>query len=269
MIKTFKFGFFSAWKNRELINQLIKREISLRYSGSYLGIIWSFLNPLALLGVYTFIFGSVFQARWGAGNGQQGNYTVLLFVGMLIHNLFSECINKSSTIILANSNYVKKVIFPLEILTWTIIGAALFHFLTGVFVLIILQTLLKEPLYWTMVLLPTIIIPFIILLAGLSWFLSALGVYFRDVSQLVGMLTTIMMFMSPVFYSISSVPERFRPYMQANPLTIVIEQSRKILIYGQMPDMSSIGLLTLISSITFTLGLWFFNKTKNGFSDVL
>ncbi|WP_325437920.1 ABC transporter permease [Pseudomonas nitroreducens] len=269
MIRTLASGTESFWKNRELIWQLSRREISLRYSGSFLGIIWSFVNPLAMLMVYSFVFGTVFKARWGAVTTDSQNYTVLLFVGMLCHGLFAECLGKSATLVVSNSNYVKKVIFPLDILPWTIIGAALFHFLTGLIVLCGLQLVLTGQLSWTLVYLPLIIVPFILILAGLSWLVAALGVFFRDITQLVGMITAIMMFLSPVFYSIQSIPEQFRSYMLANPLTLVIEQSRQVLIYGKAPDWHTLAVISLIGITSAAAGLWFFNKTRRGFSDVL
>ncbi|QJP07255.1 ABC transporter permease [Pseudomonas multiresinivorans] len=269
MIRTLIFGIQSFRKNHELIWQLSRREISLRYSGSFLGIIWSFINPLAMLMVYSFVFGTVFKARWGAVATDSHNYTVLLFVGMLFHGLFAECLAKSTTLIVGNSNYVKKVIFPLDILPWTVIGAALFHFLTGLIVLSGLQLFLTHELNWTVVYLPMILIPFILFLVGLSWLVSALGVYFRDINQVVGMVTAIMMFLSPVFYSIESIPEKFRPYMLANPLTLVIEQGRQLLIYGSAPTLEATLTISAIGLLSALLGLWFFNKTRRGFSDVL
>lgn len=269
MIKTLTSGTKSFWKNRELIWQLSRREISLRYSGSFLGIIWSFITPLAMLVVYSFVFGTVFKARWGTAATDSQNYTVLLFVGMLCHGLFAECLSKSATLVVSNSNYVKKVIFPLDILPWTIIGAALFHFLTGLIVLCGLQLTLTGQLNWTLAYLPLIILPFILILAGLSWMVAALGVFFRDITQLVGMLTAIMMFLSPVFYSIQSIPDQFRPYMLANPLTLVIEQSRRVLIYGTAPEWHTLAIILLVGIISAGLGLWLFNKTRRGFSDVL
>ncbi|MCG8910864.1 ABC transporter permease [Pseudomonas sp. DP-17] len=269
MIRTLFFGIKSFRKNHELIWQLSRREISLRYSGSFLGIIWSFINPLAMLMVYSFVFGTVFKARWGTVATDSHNYTILLFVGMLCHGLFAECLGKSATLIVGNSNYVKKVIFPLDILPWTVIGAALFHFFTGLIVLSGLQLALTKELSWAIVYLPLVLIPFILFLAGLSWLVSALGVYFRDINQLVGMITAIMMFLSPVFYSIDSIPEKFRPYMLANPLTLVIEQARQILVYGSAPSPDALLNISAIGLLSALLGLWFFNKTRRGFSDVL
>ena len=269
MIRTLASGASSFWKSRELIWQLARREISLRYSGSILGILWSFINPLALLLVYSFVFGTVFKARWGGAETGTQDYTVLLFIGMLFHGLFAECLSKSAPLIVSNSNYVKKVIFPLEILPWTIIGAALFHFATGLIVLCIIQLALTGSLHWTLFYLPLIIAPFVLLLAGLSWFVSALGVFFRDIVQLVGMVVAVMMFLSPVFYSIQAVPEHYRPYMLANPLTLVIEQARQVLVYGLPPDPRILLITMLIGIVTCGLGLWFFNKVRKGFADVL
>ncbi|PUE09146.1 ABC transporter permease [Limnohabitans sp. T6-5] len=269
MIKTFIFGFTSLRKNRELIWQLTSREISQRYSGSFLGILWSFINPLALLLVYSFVFGTVFKARWGSVSPINHDYTLLLFIGMLVHGLFAECVSKSATLIVANSNYVKKVIFPLEILPWTIIGAAVFHFIAGLITFSVIQIALAGSLKWTILYLPLIFVPYILFLVGLSWLVSALGVFFRDIVQLVGMVVAVMMFLSPVFYSIDAVPEAFRSYMLANPLTLVIEQARQVIIYGSPPDFQSVLIITLVGILTYGLGLWFFNKTRKGFGDVL
>lgn len=268
MYRTLIFGASSFWKHRELIRQLVRREIDLRYSGSVLGVVWSFINPLAMLLVYSFVFGSVFGARWG-GATESEDYTVLLFAGMLIHGLFAECLGKASTLIVSNSNYVKKVIFPLEVLVWTTVGAALFHFFTGLIVLLVMQLFLVGALDWTIFFLPMIVLPFVLFLSGLSWAVAALGVFFRDVSQMINMVISIMMFLSPVFYSVESVPERYRQYMLVNPLTLVIEQARAVLVRGELPDWTSVLAIFCTGSVTCVCGLWFFNKTRKGFGDVL
>lgn len=267
MFNAFVFGISSFRKHRDLIRLLVRREIDLRYSGSFLGGVWSFINPLAMLLVYSFVFGSVFGARWGSAGNE--DYTVLLFTGMLFHGFFAECVGKATTVIVSNSNYVKKVIFPLEILVWTIVGAAAFHFLTGLMVLSAIQFFVMGGVKWTILFLPLILFPFALFLAGLSWVIAALGVYFRDMSQIVNMLIAVMMFLSPVFYSVQSVPEIYRGYMQANPLTLVIEQARKVIVYGMPPDWESIAIISCIGLLTCVFGLWFFNKTRKGFGDVL
>ena len=265
MIRTFVFSASSFSKGRELIWLLARREISLRYSGSLLGSVWSFINLLGLLVVYSFVFGMVFKTRWGGVATESQDHTILLFVGMLVHGLFAECLSKAAPLIVANSKYVKKLISPLEILPWTIIGEALFHVATGSVVLCLILLVLTGSQQWTLLYLSLILVPFFLFRAGLSWFVSALGVFFRDIVQLVGMVVAVMIFLSPVFYSIEALPERFRSYMLANPLTLAIEQEWQVLIYGTLPDPQVLLILLLFGG----LGLWFFKKTRNGFCHVL
>ncbi len=262
-------GVRSFLKNRELIWQLSKREVSLRYSGSFLGVIWSFINPLMMLLVYSFVFGTVFGARWHGADGANSNFALLMFIGLLLHGLFAECLLKSTTIILANTNYVKKVIFPLEILPWTVLGSALFHFMAGLVVLLILQVILLGKIEVTIFLLPLVLLPYAIGLMGISWFAAALGVYFRDLTQIGGTISSVMLFLSPIFYSAETIPERYRGYILANPLTAVIEQSRNIIVYGRFPELLPMLYICLVGVVLYALGFLFFNKTRKGFSDVL
>lgn len=263
------FGISSFFKNRELVWQLSKREVSLRYSGSFLGVIWSFINPLMMLIVYSFVFGTVFSARWHGVDGDNSSFALLMFIGLLLHGLFAECLLKSTTLILANTNYVKKVIFPLEILPWTVLGSAMFHFLAGLIVLLILQIILVGRIELTVFLLPIVILPYAIGLMGLSWFAAALGVYFRDLTQIAGTISSVMLFLSPIFYPISTIPEQYRGYILANPLTAVIEQSRNVIVYGKYPELLPMLYICTVAVIFYSLGILFFNKTRKGFGDVL
>ncbi|QNQ41342.1 ABC transporter permease [Brucella intermedia] len=263
------FGIRSFFKNRELIWQLSKREVSLRYSGSFLGVVWSFINPLMMLIVYSFVFGTVFGARWHGIDGDNSNFALLMFIGLLLHGLFAECLLKSTTLIIANTNYVKKVIFPLEILPWTVLGSAIFHFMAGLVVLLILQVILIGRIEVTVCLLPIIVLPYVIGLMGISWFAAALGVYFRDLTQIGGTISSVMLFLSPIFYSVDTIPEQYRGYILMNPLTSVIEQSRNVIVYGKYPEMMPILYICSVSAILYILGILFFNKTRKGFSDVL
>lgn len=263
------FGVRSFFKNRELVWQLSKREVSLRYSGSFLGVIWSFINPLMMLIVYSFVFGTVFGARWHGGDGDNSNFALLMFIGLLLHGLFAECLLRSTTLIVANANYVKKVIFPLEILPWTVLGSALFHFIAGLIVLLILQVILLGKIEPTVFLLPLIVFPYAIGLMGISWFAAALGVYFRDLTQIGGTISSVMLFLSPIFYSTDTIPERYRGYILANPLTSVIEQSRNVIVYGKYPELLPMVYICIVAVVFYALGILFFNKTRKGFSDVL
>lgn len=259
-----------ALQHRQLIMQIVRREITGRYRGSLLGLAWSFLTPLLMLAVYTTFLTVMLQARWG-GDEQSGpgNFTVVLFVGLIVHSMFSECINRAPSLIVQNANYVKKIVFPLEILPWVAVSSALVHAAIGLVALLVVQLAVSGALPWTLAFLPLVIAPFIFVILGFTWFLSALGVFVRDIAQLTGMLTTVMLFMSPIFYSTSSLPERVRPWIALNPLTFIIEQSRNVLIYSAPPDWGGLARYSIAALLTAWVGFWWFQKTRKGFADVL
>jgi lipopolysaccharide transport system permease protein len=261
----------SLWRNRQLIVQMTKREIVGRYKGSAMGLAWSFFNPVFMLVVYTFVFSEIFKSRWGGvgGNDSKTQFAVVLFVGMIVLSLFSEVLNRAPGLILSNVNYVKKVVFPLEILPVIAIGAALFHTFIGLGVLLAAFVLFNGYLHWTVVFIPLVLLPLIIFTAGLAWMLASLGVFLRDVGQTIGILTTVLMFLSPVFYPVTAVPERFRLYIMANPLTFIIEQAREVLIWGHVPNWIGLGSYTLVAAVVAWAGYAWFQKTRKGFADVL
>ncbi|MBF0292258.1 MAG: ABC transporter permease [Nitrospinae bacterium] len=260
----------SLWRNRQLITQLTKRDVVGRYKGSVLGLAWSFFNPVLMLTVYTFVFSVVFKARWNMdGDESKTQFAVTLFVGMIVHGLFAEALNRAPSLALSNVNYIKKVVFPLEILPVISIGAALFHSLVSLAVLLAAFAIFNGYLQWTVVFIPIVLLPLIILTVGLAWILASLGVFLRDVGQTIGIVTTVMMFLSPVFYPVTALPEQFRPFIMANPLTFIIEQARETLIWGRSPDWSGLGIYTLVATAVAWAGYAWFQKTRNGFADVL
>jgi lipopolysaccharide transport system permease protein len=260
----------SLWRNRQLIVQMIKREVIGRYRGSAMGLAWSFFNPIFMLLVYTFVFSEVFKARWSVvGDESKTQFALVLFVGMIVLSLFSEVINRSPGLILSNVNYVKKVIFPIEILPIIAMGAALFHSFISLTVLLTAFALFNSYLHWTVAFIPLVLLPLVILTLGFSWILASLGVFIRDVAQTIGLVTTVLMFLSPVFYPITAVPERFRQIIMANPLTFIIEQAREVLIWGHTPNWVGLGIYTLVAIVVAWLGYAWFQKTRKGFADVL
>jgi lipopolysaccharide transport system permease protein len=261
----------SLWVNRSLIVQLIRREISGRYKGSVIGLAWSVFTPIFMLLVYSFVFSEIFRSRWGQGGSEPGKmqFALILFIGIIILSIFSEVLNRSPTLILTNANYVKKVIFPLEILPIVAMGVAVFHGLVSFFVLMFALLITNNHLHWTAALTPLILLPLIILTTGLAWMLASLGVFLRDVSQTIGSITTVLMFLSPVFYPISAVPEHFRGLLMASPLTFVIEQSRNVLIWGKQPDWVGLAVYFSLSVIVAWIGFAWFQKTRKGFADVI
>lgn len=261
----------SLWYNRQLIVQMTKREVVGRYQGSAMGLAWSFFNPVFMLVVYTFVFSEIFKSRWGeiGDDDSKTQFAVVLFVGMIVLSLFSEVLNRAPGLILANVNYVKKVVFPIEILPVIAMGAALFHTLISLGVLLVAFTLFNGYLHWTAIFIPLVLLPLVIITLGLAWMLASLGVFLRDVGQTIGLITTVLMFLSPVFYPVTAVPERFRPFIMANPLTFIIEQAREVLIWGHFPNWLGLGIYTLAATFVAWIGYAWFQKTRKGFADIL
>jgi lipopolysaccharide transport system permease protein len=260
----------SLWRNRGLIVALDTREVIGRYRGSVMGIAWSFFNPLLMLAIYTFVFSVVFKARWGVGGEEsKTDFAILLFVGMIVHGLFAECINRAPALILSNVNYVKKVVFPLEILPWVAFGSALFHTAISVGVLLLAQLILSHQIPWTAILFPFVLLPLVLIAMGFAWFLAAFGVFVRDVGQVTGMFTTVLLFLSPVFYPLSNLPVKYQGWLQLNPLAFIIEEGRKVLVFGQLPSMGHWGVMMAAAVLVAWAGFAWFQKTRKGFADVL
>ena len=259
----------SIYRNRRLIVDLIKREVVGRYKGSTLGLLWSFFNPVLMLAVYTFLFSVVFKARWLGGSDSKVEFALILFSGLLMFNLFSEVLNRAPGLILNNANYVKKVIFPLEILPVVTLGAAAFHMLVSLAVWLIFFLVFISVPSWTALQVILIFVPLVLMTLGLAWLLASLGVYLRDVGQVIGLVTTVLMFLSPVFYPVAALPEKFRAIMYLNPLTYIIEDTRNVMIWGKSLDWFHWGSLTALSALIAWLGFAWFQKTRKGFADVL
>ena len=260
----------SLWRNRHLIVQMTRREVVGRYKGSALGLAWSFLTPILMLAVYTFVFSVVFKARWGTdGDESKTQFALVLFVGMIVHGLFAEVLNRAPGLILSNVNYVKKVVFPLDVLPVIAIGAALFHASISLAVLLIAFALFNGYLHWTIIFVPVVLLPLVILTLGVAWIFASLGVFLRDVGQTVGIITTVMLFLAPIFYPVTALPEEVRPLIMANPLTFIIEEARGVVILGRMPEWTGLGIYTLAATAVAWAGFAWFQKTRKGFADVL
>ena len=260
----------SLRQNRQLILQMTKREVLGRYRGSVMGLAWSFFNPVLMLIVYTFVFSTAFKARWAVrGDETKTQFALVLFVGLIVYGLFAEVLNRAPGLILGNVNYVKKVIFPLEILPVISLGTALFHSFISLLVLLAAFALFSGYLHWTALFAPVVFFPLVITTLGFAWMLASLGVFIRDVGQTIGIVTTVMMFLSPVFYPITALPQAYRPWLMANPLTFIIEQARDVLIWGHLPDWRGLGIYTAVGVLIAWAGFAGFHKTRKGFADVL
>jgi lipopolysaccharide transport system permease protein len=254
-----------------LIVQMTRREVVGRYRGSIMGLAWSFFSPLLMLAIYTFVFSVVFKTRWPGLGAEQSkmDFAILFFSGLIIYGIFAECVNRAPSIILQNVNYVKKVVFPLEILPWVACGSALFHAGVSVLVLLAAHLIFAGGIPWTAIFFPVLMIPLVLGTMGVAWLLSALGVYMRDIGQVTGMLTTILLFLSPIFFPMSAMPAEFRSWIALNPLVYFLESGRDALVFGIAPDPLKFAIALIVGAVLAWLGFASFQKMRNGFSDVL
>jgi len=259
----------SLANHRPLIFALAKREIDSRYKGSAAGVLWSFVNPLLMLGVYTFVFSVIFQSKWNGGNGSKTEFALVLFVGLIFFGLFSEVVARAPILILSNVNYVKKVIFPIEVLVYVALSAALFQFIASMAIWLVFHCVFFGFPPLTILLLPFVVLPLLMFALGVSWIFASLGVYIRDMPQVVAIGLTVLMFLSPIFYSAASIPAEYRNLLQLNPLTYAIEVARDVMIWGK-PLLWMAWLKQMFSaSVVFFAGFIWFQKTRDGFADVL
>lgn len=259
----------NLWQQRDLLQSLAWRDIASRYKGSSAGLLWAVITPLLLLAIYTAVFSGIFQARWGQSGGPL-EYALQLFVGLTVHGLAAECLNRGPLAMINNVSYVKRVVFPLHLLPIITLSSALFHFIISLIILVLFYIVAKQQLpLMGLLYTPFILLPYIVGLLGVSFFLSGLGVYFRDITQVMGLLTTILLFLSPVFYPASMLPERLQTVFMLNPLTLVIEQLRAVLLDGGSPDWLALALYSVAACLVLAAGAWSFKKMRGGFADVL
>jgi len=254
---------------RELVFELVRGEVAGRYRGSVLGLLWSLASPLLLLAAFTFVFGTIFQSRWGTGAAGHGAYALLLFPGIVLHGLMAEAVTRAPSLVTAVPNYVKKVVFPLELLPLVAVTVALFHALIAFAVLVVALVADHGGLPPTAIALPLILLPYVLLILGVTWILAALGVYLRDISQVTGLVTMLLMFLSPVLYPASALPEPYRTWLWLNPLTLPLEETRGVLIEGRWPQWTALVVYTIVALAVACAGYWWFQRTRKGFADVV
>ncbi len=252
-----------------LIVQMAKRDVAGRYRGSFAGLFWSFFNPLLMLVIYTFVFGVIFKARWNGQVSGHFGFALVLFAGLNINSLFAECANRAATLIIENTNFVKKVVFPLETLSWSTLGSALFHLLISTIALLVIELLVKGHIPWTVVLFPIVVAIFLPFVAGIIWLLASFGVFLRDLKQAITIVTTALMFLAPIMYPMTMIPTQYRDWMYLNPLTVIVVASQDVLIWGRPPSWLHLGLYALVSCLFAWLAFAWFQRTRKGFADVL
>ena len=257
--------------NHELVYQYTKREVEAKYRGSRVGFIWTVINPLIMLSIYTFVFSQVFNARWGNGNTEGGTieFGLNLFAGLIVFNIFAESIAKAPTLITSNPNYVKKIIFPLEVLGYAVCGSALINALSGLLILTGFKLIYEGGVNISILLIPVIWIPLTLTCTGLTWVLASLSVFLKDIGNIVSPIISILMFMSPIFYPASMIPEGIRSIVVINPIAMFISFTRELILEGNMMSVQSIILMWLIALLWFEFCYRIMKRLQPRFSDYI
>lgn len=261
----------NLYKSKDLLIELTKRDFQQRYKGSLLGVIWALLSPLLMLGVYSFIFVSVFKSRWGNSSVEDGNmlYTMMIFAGLVPFQIFSESVNRSVSLLAQSANYIKKVVIPIEILPASIVLSTVINSTFSIALLVVGKLLFLNTPNWTLVFLPLVLIPILLLSLGFALIVASFGIYLRDLVYIVGLIVNILFYMSPIFYSPEALPEKFRFIIHLNPISPIINYFRDVFVNGELFTISSYLISLLISFVFFILGLIIFNYLRKGFADVI
>ncbi len=259
----------AIWEHRRLVLRLARRDLEARYRGSLLGLFWAVLTPLLMMAVYTFVFSVVFQARWGASTGGKAEFALLLLSGLILFTIFSDCVSRAPGLMLENVSYIKKVVFPLEILPAVALAVALVNATIGFVILELFAFALFGVPPLTTLLFPVILLPLCLVTLGMTWLLASLGVFLRDIRQMIGVLITMLMFLSPIFYPVSAIPEDYRPVILLNPLTLLLERARDALFWGKAPNPLEWLAYSGVAYLIAWLGFAWFQRTRKAFADVV
>jgi lipopolysaccharide transport system permease protein len=256
------------FRHRYLIVQLTRRDLLLKYRGSYLGIGWSFFYPLLLLLSFTFVFGKIFDSRWMQPAGHAAPLALIMYCGLIVFNIFSEVAGAAPRLIHGYQNYVKKIIFPVEILPVVVVFTASIHAAINMLILLLAIAVMSDG-HATLLLIPIVMLPMLFFAFGIAWLLSAAGVFVRDLVHVMPVFVQISMFLSPVFYPVSTVPSFLQWFYRINPLSAVIEDLRRVALWGEMPHWGSWSITLLVSVIIAIISYTFFMHGKEEFADVL
>ena len=267
-------GWFSRpvaalWVRRELFRRVLVRDIESSFRGSALGLLWIVLIPLVMVVLYTFVFGVVMKSAWAAETTSPFEVPLIYFAGLAVAGFFLEVVNRAPNTIRAHQSYVKKVIFPLDLLGWMLVGTAGVKLLISFSLLAIFLSVVEGRVALEVLYVPVLVAPLAVLLLGIAWILCAIGTYVRDLGHVLAVVAPVIMFVSPVFYALAQVPPAIRPVYLLNPLTFVLESVRQVLFLGGGVSWSGYGLYWLVAVLIFALGFQFFERARPGFADVV
>lgn len=269
MISNYKELFFDLTRNRNLLYHLTRRDITGKFKGSYAGFVWSFINPLLLLVVYTFVFSVIMKAKWGLQNEGNLDFAIVLFAGLIVFNMYAEATNRAASIIYDNKNYVKKVVFPLNILPVIIVNSSFFNGLISYIILLVALLLFKESISYQCIIAIVLMIPLYLMTLGVTYFVSAVSVFVRDVGQVISIFNMAFMFLSPIFFPMERMPKNFQFIASFNPIAYIVTQVRDTLIFGRSFNWDGYFIATLSSLVIFIIGFWVFSSLKKDFADVI
>jgi len=266
--RAFRYPALSIWRNRALIRSLVRRDILGRYRGSFGGVFWTVLNPLLLMATYFFVFGVVLHTSFAGERGRAG-FALYFLCGMLPWLAVSEALGRAPLVVLEYRNFVKKLVFPIEILPVNLVLAALVTeaFALAVFLALLVGTRGAVP--WSALWLPALAIPQVLFTMGLAWFLAGLGVYLRDLGQINGFLLTLWFFLTPICYPVESLPRQALPLLARNPMFVLVRAYRDILLEGRTPAPSGLWKFWALALVLFFAGHAWFYKLRKTFADVI
>ena len=263
-------GPFDAWlHHRSLTLEMTKRDVLGRYREASFGLLWSLISPFLMLLIYTLAFGYILKSRWPGTSGNIADYSMLLFVGLIVHGFFAECMNRAPSLIVGNANLVKRIVFPLQVLPWMAVLSALFHAFANSLVFTLLNLAMRGEIAPTLPLLPLVLLPLAVAALGVGWLLSSLSVFLRDIGQMTGVLATAMLFLSSAIVPVDALPAKYQLVFRLNPLTFIIDQAREVAFWGRMPDWYGLGLYLAGALLFAYAGYAVFQKLRPGFADVL
>ena len=252
----------------DLVLSLTKRELAARYKGSVLGILWALLTPVVMIAIFTFIFAGIFRARFGP-NGSAWDYALYLFCGLLPWTAFQESLQQSSNTVVAHANLVKRVVFPLETLPVAQVFSAVVNQMFGTLALLVAALVIQHQIHPTILWLPVLLLPQLLLMLGGAWLIASLGVFLRDIVQGITLVLMAWMYLTPIIYPESIVPAAFKIYVNLNPFTPLVRSYRRILLEGSQPDWSGLLYFTAFALALFFSGYWWFARTRKNFADVI